>query len=109
MQTLKNLSGPVYHIDNQHHFNEFEKQVKGLMKLEGPVYTIDRQHHYNEILKEVSGIQKSLVGPVFKIDRKHGYAEVPDVVPKVGDLAGMIGFNIDALKDLTIVNFLIFS
>ena len=66
------------------------------MKLEGPVYTIDRQHHYNEILKEVSGIQKTLVGPVFKIDRKHGYAEVPDVVPKVGDLAGMIGINIVA-------------
>ena len=67
------------------------------MKLEGPVYSIDRQHHYNEILKEVSGIQKSLVGPVFKIDRKHGYAEIPDVVPKVADLSGMVGVNMTTL------------
>ena len=74
------------------------------MKLEGPVYTIDRQHHYNEILKEVSGIQKTLVGPVFKIDRKHGYAEVPDVVPKVADLSGMIGINIAGFNQLQIVD-----
>ena len=49
VQKLKNLEGPIYNIDRQHHFTEIEYRINSLKDLVGPKYEIDSKHHFNEV------------------------------------------------------------
>lgn len=49
VQSLKQLDGPIYKIDRQHHFAEIEYRIESLRDLVGPKYEIDSKHHFNEV------------------------------------------------------------
>lgn len=42
VEQIKRLVGPVYQIDNKHHFNEAEKGQQPPKALTGPVFAVDR-------------------------------------------------------------------
>ena len=49
VQSLKQLDGPIYKIDRQHHFAEIEFRMESLRDLVGPKYEIDSKHQFNEV------------------------------------------------------------
>ena len=48
---LKNLNSPVYAVENQHKFNEFQNKCEELKTLVGPVYNVETKHNFKEIEK----------------------------------------------------------
>ena len=74
LDSIKNLTGPFYAVDNAHNYNEVPDRVSGQVNLEGPVYQVFNKHNFNQIADRVSGL-KTLEGPCYDIPNKH-YASV---------------------------------
>ena len=72
LDSIKNLTGPFYAIDNTHNYKEVPDRVSGQVNLEGPVYQVFNKHNFNKIADRVSGL-KTLEGPCYDIPNKHGY------------------------------------
>ena len=76
VKTLRDLEGPVFHIERAHHFAEIEKGIDKMKSLTGPMYEIDRKHNYSEIEKRCEKLQR-LEGPVYNTDAvKHQFNEI---------------------------------
>jgi len=62
----------------------------------GPVYDIDQAHHYQEIVKHAEKLRQ-MQGPVyFMPDRQHNFDEMPEMKKKEGELKVIIdSFNIN--------------
>ena len=70
LDSIKNLTGPFYAVDNAHNYNEVQDRVSGQVNLEGPVYQVFNKHNFNQIADRVSGL-KTLEGPCYDIPNKH--------------------------------------
>ena len=46
LDSIKNLTGPFYDIDNVHNFKEVPDRVSGQANLEGPVYQVPNKHNF---------------------------------------------------------------
>ena len=70
----KNLHGPCYQIDNEHHFSEIIKQATHLRDLAGPIFDIgENTHSFRELTKNVDAL-RTLKVPIF-MDERHQYGE----------------------------------
>ena len=72
---LKTLHGPMFKIDNEHHFSEIISHAQSLKDLHGPIYNPDGEttHHFREMTKHVESLVP-MAKPIF-MDEKHSYGE----------------------------------
>ena len=63
MIDLKQLQSPMYHIpERKHNFEDnFREAPPEIRDLVGPVYELERNHHFNEIDKTLTDL-KTLAG-----------------------------------------------
>ena len=86
---MKTLTGPVYDIESNHHFQDLQKKIVDLKTLSGPVYRTEREHSYQG-MQDSKDTPRELVGPVFNIDRDHHFSEIDKHVVALKDLKGPV-------------------
>ena len=70
----KQLHGPKYAIESEHHFSEIISCANKLKELKGPIYNLDEtEHHFREMTKHVESLIP-LAKPIF-VDERHSYGE----------------------------------
>ena len=58
---LQNLEGPVYQIGSpKHHFSEIVKNLDTIKNLTGPVYACDHVNAFSDIIKQTQKVSKEL-------------------------------------------------
>lgn len=72
VESLKEMASPVYNTQKnyQHTFTPDSAKVESVKDLQGPHYAIDRDHHYAEIMKaaeKVKEIEKLFIPIIHKV------------------------------------------
>ena len=89
VEDLQTLTGPVFHIDNKHCYEDKPHKTDLGLRLMGPVMQIEREHHFTQIEQHMEDL-KTLKGPIYDpVGVKHHFCEIEKHIESLKNLQGM--------------------